>query len=397
MKHTFLLAAFFSVFVSCSDSKKLFVVEAINSPAGSISAEPYLFTDPLGAIHLTWIERVDTINYLKLSHWQNEAWSEPVVITSGSDWFVNWADYPLLVSDGKGKFIAHILKKSGEGTFAYDVAVAHSSDGTAWSEPTVLHDDGKQAEHGFVSFVPYAENVFVSWLDGRNTVGDEPTNHDDHGHHGEMTVRAAVLSYDGNKVNEWELDNRVCDCCQTTSAITTNGPVVIYRDRSETEIRDMSIVRLVNDTWTEPKPIFNDQWEISGCPVNGPRCEAIGNTLAVAWFTMANEKPAASVIFSDDGGETFNQPIQLNKSEEAIGRVDLVLLNEQTAVVSWMEGTNIHVAQVTKDGNVERVSVLAESSESRSSGFPQLTKGDGFIMAAWTDAEAKTVRTAKLK
>jgi hypothetical protein len=397
MKHTFLLAALVGFLVSCTENKKPLAVEVINSPADSISTEPYLFTDPYGNIHLTWIERIDTINYLKLSHWQNDQWSAPVTITSGYDWFVNWADYPLCVGDGQGKYMAHILKKSGTGTFAYDVAISHSADGTSWSDPTVLHDDGKQAEHGFVSFVPYGENVFVSWLDGRNTVGDEPTDHDDHGHHGEMTVRAAVLSYDGNKLNEWELDNRVCDCCQTTSAITKNGPVVIYRDRSETEVRDMSIVRFVNNTWTEPKAIYNDNWEISGCPVNGPRCEARENTLALAWFTMGNNKPSVNVIFSDDGGETFNQPIQLNQSEEAIGRVDLVLLDEETAVVSWMEGTNIHAAQVTKQGNVERLTVLAESSQSRSSGFPQLTKGEGFIMAAWTDAEAKTVRTAKLQ
>ncbi len=397
MKYFFITAALLAALGSCTERKNPFTIELVDSPAGESSAEPYLFTDPTGNIHLSWIERMDTINYLKLSHWQNDQWSAPVTITSGYDWFVNWADYPLVVSDGEGKFVAHILKKSGDGTFAYDVAITHSSDGIAWSEPTVLHDDGKQAEHGFVSFVPNDEHVFVSWLDGRNTVGDEPTNHDDHGHYGEMTVRAAVLSYDGDKLNEWELDNRVCDCCQTTSAITKNGPVVIYRDRSETEIRDMSIVRLVNNTWTEPKAIYNDNWEISGCPVNGPRCEAMDNTLALAWFTMANDKPSVNVIFSDDGGETFNQPIQLNQSKEAIGRVDLVLVNSETAVVSWMEGTSIQVAQVAKQGNVEQITVLAESSQSRSSGFPQLTKGDGFIMAAWTDAEAKTVRTAKLK
>lgn len=397
MKYFFITAALLAALGSCSERKNPFTIELVDSPAGESSAEPYLFTDPTGNIHLSWIERMDTINYLKLSHWQNDQWSAPVTITSGYDWFVNWADYPLCVGDGNGKYMAHILKKSGTGTFAYDVAVSHSVDGVAWSDPAVLHDDGKQAEHGFVSFVPYGEHVFVSWLDGRNTVGDEPTNHDDHGHHGEMTVRAAVLSYDGDKLNEWELDNRVCDCCQTTSAITKNGPVVIYRDRSETEVRDMSIVRFVNNAWTEPKTIFNDNWEISGCPVNGPRCEAINNTLALAWFTMAAGKPTVKVTFSDDGGETFNQPIQLNQSEEAIGRVDLVLLNDKTAVVSWMEGTSIQVAQVTKEGNVERITVLAESSQSRSSGFPQLTKGDGLIMAAWTDAEAKTIRTAKLK
>ena len=61
-----------------------------------------------------------------------------------------------------------------------------------------------------------------------------------------MTLRAAFIDKKGNKINEWELDGRVCDCCQTTAAITNDGPVVVYRDRSDDEVRDMSIVRYVN-------------------------------------------------------------------------------------------------------------------------------------------------------
>jgi len=42
------------------------------------------------------------------------------------------------------------------------------------------------------------------------------------------------------------LDTRVCECCQTSVAMTAEGPVVVYGDCSEAEkeIRDISIVRL---------------------------------------------------------------------------------------------------------------------------------------------------------
>lgn len=379
-------------FFSCSE--KEMSVEPVPFPGNPSSAEPYLFTDPTGKIFLSWIEQSDSENHLKISQWQESAWTQPVTIVAGTNWFVNWADYPLAISDGNGKFLAHFLERSGEGTYAYDVKITTSGDGVTWNAPRVLHDDGKQAEHGFVSLVPYHENIFISWLDGRNTVSENPDDHH-HGHHGEMTVRAAVVTYSGEKLQEWELDSRVCDCCQTTAAITSNGPVVIYRDRSAEEIRDMSIVRLVNNEWTEPQPVYADNWKMEGCPVNGPRCEAIGNTLAVAWFTMANNQPIVNVIFSQDGGKTFGQPIQVNE-HETMGRVDLILLDEQSALVSWMEGPEIKIAKVFSTGKKGKIQHVAQSSTARSSGFPQMTKSSNTIMLAWTDDAAKTIKTAKL-
>ena len=51
--------------------------------------------------------------------------------------------------------------------------------------------------------------------------------------------------------------------------MTADGPVVVYRDRSEQEIRDISIVRLHDGKWSQPSSVFEDNWKINGCPVNG--------------------------------------------------------------------------------------------------------------------------------
>lgn len=389
------LFLFFALtFVACSKNEKSLKMDFVPSPAGSNAGEPYLFTDPSGDVILSWIETRDAIHRLQYSRWDGQQWSEPVTIARGSNWFVNWADYPMFVSDGRGKLLAAFLEKSSEEKFSYDIKITTSPDGTSWNTPFTLHDDGKLAEHGFVSLVPYRERVFVSWLDGRNTVTDSPEEAG-HDHHGEMTLRAALLNFDGTKSTEWELDNRVCDCCQTTAAITANGPVVIYRDRSHDEVRDMSIVRMVDGNWTQPKPVYADNWNINGCPVNGPRSEAMGNTLAIAWFTMANDNPVVKVTFSSDGGETFDEPVQLNKSE-TIGRVDLVLLDEHTAVVSWMEGSEIKVAKVNRSGQVEAITSVVKSSEARSSGFPQLTKTNNGLLMAWTDVDTGTIKAARI-
>lgn len=369
--------------------------QVIESPVDSASAEPYLFTDKNGIVYLSWMAKDGATSKLMYASRKDTTWGEPVTIASGNDWFVNWADYPVIATDGEGNFIAHFLQKSDSGKFTYDIKLSTSNDkGITWSQPFILHDDGKKAEHGFVSIIPYGENYFVTWLDGRNAAMEDDAGHHG-GHHGEMTLRAAMIDKSGKKVNEWELDNRVCDCCQTSAAITGNGPVVVYRDRSDSEIRDISIVRLVNGEWTKPQPVFPDNWKIEGCPVNGPRIAAIGNNVAVAWFTSVDNNPQVNLSFSVDGGAAFTTPMKMN-DDKSIGRVDLEWINKRSVLVSWMEGANIKAAKVYSDGRKYPSFTVASSSESRSSGFPQMTKADDSMIFAWTDDKAKTIRMASI-
>ena len=370
-------------------------IKYILSPADSVSAEPYLFTDKNGVVYLSWIEKTKEKSTLKFSMLNKEKWSEPRVISSGDNWFVNWADYPMLAADGSNNLAAHFLEKSEKGTYTYDVKlVTSANEGKTWSAPEILNDDGKKAEHGFVSMIPYGENYFISWLDGRNAVMDTGAGHDE-GHHGQMTLRGTIVDKQGNKSGEWELDNRVCDCCQTSATITANGPVVVYRDRSEEEIRDISIVRFVNGKWTSSNPVFSDKWKIEGCPVNGPRADAMGNNLAVAWFSSPDKKAQVNIVFSNDGGATFNAPIRIDEGK-GIGRVDVVMLDEKSAMVSWMEGAVIKAVKVYKDGKKEASITIASSAESRSSGFPQMTKSGDNLVFAWTDEKDKKIITASM-
>ena len=367
----------------------------LTSPVADSSAEPYLFTNKNGIVYLSWIQKKGKESTLQFSTLVNDQWSDPVVVSSGNNWFVNWADYPVISSNGNGNMLAHFLQKSDTAKFTYDIKLTASADaGKTWSTPATLHDDGKKAEHGFVSINPYNDQFFVSWLDGRKSAMEADAGHQE-GHHGEMTLRGALLNNNGNKTNEWELDGRICDCCQTSIAITANGPVVVYRDRSTDEIRDMSIVRFVNGVWTEPKIIFADEWKIAGCPVNGPRADAIGNKLAIAWFSMKDNKGEVKIIFSEDGGATFEEPIRVDEGK-TIGRVDVVMLNEESAMISWMEGTTIKALKINTDGTKGKPIIIAESSDSRTSGFPQMTKAGNKLIFAWTDSQAKTIRLASL-
>jgi hypothetical protein len=400
MKHHkyFIICLLTILITSCGNDpkKKLPLVNPIENPAGMASSLPYVFSNAHGT-WMSWVEREgDSLAILNYAELRDSTWQEPEEIVQGTDWFVNWADFPV-IAENKGNFLSHVLKKSTSGTYSYDVKLNVLPKGEAyWQTDLPLNMDGTPTEHGFVTALPYQEDsFFVTWLDGRNTVATEG----DTG--GPMTIRAADVSAIGEISNETVLDASTCDCCQTTAAITDNGPVVIYRNRSEEEIRDISIVRNVAGEWTAPKTIFDDHWEIKGCPVNGPKAAAIGNVLAIAWFTAAQEKPIVKLIFSDDGGAHFDVPIPISATN-AMGRVDVLLLDGQTAIVSWMETQDDQAAvkalKVNRDGHVSNTLTITELDASRSTGFPHMALMGDKVLFAWTDVTeaGSMVKTASV-
>ncbi len=379
--------------ISCTPNKKEAVenpLAMVPNPVNQNSGEPYLFTDRNQQVYLSWIEQNEsTGNKLLFSKLDGEGWTNPKAIANGNNWFVNWADFPTITANDNF-LLAHYLAKSGPESYAYDIRVASSADaGKTWSDAFVLHDDGTKTEHGFVTAVPYNDGFFVTWLDGRNTKG-----HD----HGAMNIRGAFINQSGDKVDDQLLDAKVCDCCQTGAAITDNGPIVVYRDRSNFEVRDISIVRYVDGSWTEPAPVAKDGWEIKGCPVNGPKADAIGQLVAVAWFTAAKGMPQVNLVFSNDSGKSFGPPIRIDDGNP-LGRVDLVLADKSNAYVSWLEthdeNGQIKLRKVNADGSFEPSVTISDTSTSRASGFPQMTKGKDHLFFAWTTTEdTRTVKTA---
>lgn len=203
-----------------------------------------------------------------------------------------------------------------------------------------------------------------------------------------MSIRAAEIDVDGSVLEDVILDGKTCSCCQTTAAMTTNGPIVLYRDRTDKEIRDIAITRLVDGKWTTPKFIHDDGWMINGCPVNGPKVDAEGNDVAVAWFTAANDKAKVMVTFSENAGADFLNPILISNLG-ALGRVDIVLTDQENAIVSWMETaddtTYLKAMKVNKFGNKFEPVLISEMDMSRSSGFPQMELFGNKLLFAWTN------------
>jgi hypothetical protein len=379
-------------------------VELLDAPPAPASGEGNLVLGADGGLYLSWVEPESTAHVFKFSRWDGNRWSVPLEIARGGDWFVNWADLPGMTAlrDGTTLF-AHWLAKSGESTYAYDVHVTRSVDGgRTWGPSFIPYRDSTQSEHGFVAWTPlFRDRAGLTWLDGRNTGGGE-------GHGGAIQLRFATLTAGGSIAEETLLDDRVCDCCPTDLVASGDSTLfVVYRDRSDTEIRDIRIARYDGTSWSPGQLVHADGWKLAGCPVNGPQVAAEGPLIAVAWFTVdAEDHGHVRVAFSRNE-TSFGTPIEV-AGPDPLGRVDLVLRPSGTAWIAWLEAVKnglaeVRVRSVDATGALGKPIVVATSG-SRSSGIPRLACRGNDLFIAWTsapgpdrEATANRVLTARIR
>lgn len=358
-------------------------------PMSPGAAQPDLVATDDGRLLLTWISNIPgrrpALQFAELgsdNRWQ----SPPRTVAVGDSFFINWADTPHIAATADGALWVHWLQKSADAPYAYDVLLSRSLDGGFnWSPPVLVNDDGKAVEHGFVSLWPQSRDTLgVAWLDARNSDGQGGA------HGGMMSLRSALFSGTLQRSSETQIDASTCDCCQTDVALTARGPLLVYRDRTAAEIRDIYVTRRDGGTWTPPRPVHVDGWKMPACPVNGPSVAANGNEVVVAWYTAAGDKPTVKLAHSSDAGDTFATPVTLDQGEATQGRVD-VALDATQAWVLWVRedagGQSVWLARYAPDlsRELQRVEVAKLHGRGRATGFPQLALRDGTAYLAWTD------------
>lgn len=382
-------------------------IEAWPLPAMPGSAQPDLVVAPDGRILLSWLNvQAGRRPALQMAErFADGHWEGPRTIAVGNAMFVNWADTPHLMVTGDRALWAHWLQKSADAPYAYDVMLVRSMDhGMNWSAPVRVHDDGTATEHGFVSFWPQGEDrLGMAWLDGRRTgdqakadAGGDHAGHDPGEGGGAMTLRAAV--FDGNlrARQAAEIDARTCDCCQTAAAATADGALLVYRDRSDDEIRDIYATRFDGKTWSTPVAVHADGWKMPACPVNGPSVAARGADAVVAWFTMANtgtgtgDVPAVQLARSTDGGARFSAPVVVDRGAPVLGRVAVAIDAGQVWLLWLREDAgkqSLWLARYAPDlsKELQRTKLADLQGAGHATGFPRIALGADAAYVVWTE------------
>lgn len=350
----------------------------LTGPAGS--GKPFLTATASGGVLASWFEPVGDNRFaLRVSERRQGQWTAPVTVAQRDDFFVNWADFPSVLETGNGRWLVHWLERTAAKSYAYHVRVSATADrGKSWSDPVSPHRDRSNTEHGFVAMTARPDGgADLVWLDGRQAAsGPAP-----------MSLGSGRIDRNGQSGPDQILDSRVCDCCQTAITRTSEGLLAVYRDRSDTEVRDISVVRQVNGRWTDPVPVAQDGWVYRACPVNGPSVAARSRQVAVAWYTEGGGAPRVRLAGSADAGARFGPPVQVDDGRP-IGRAELELAPDGSTLVVWLERVRDQaewrVKRIGADGKVTGRWTLAQVPPTREAGFARAALVDRELFVAWT-------------
>ncbi len=183
-------------------------------------------------------------------------------------------------------------------------------------------------------------------------------------------------------------------------AITSEGPVAVYRDRTTEEIRDIYVTRYANGKWLPGKPVGDDGWNIPGCPVNGPVIQANGSLVSVAWFSASDNLPKVQLAWSNDAGRTMSAPVEV-AAGGLLGHVGAAMLPAGDMAVSWLKSAEggraeLHLRRVSASGHAGPDQVVAEATGVAAFSVPQLMLVGENLLVAWTESsgDSRRVRTA---
>lgn len=358
-----------------------FAVEVLASPAAEESSSPSLSAAGNSVI-LSWLEGFSGGEpSLRFASWRGAHFSLPGGVRSARDILAAPDDPPVVLPLADGRLVAQWVSKGASST---DIMLSVSTDlGARWSEPVRPHPGVPGAERAFASLLDLGDDgIGVLWLDGRALTGATG---------GATALYFNRLTAEGF-VGEVLIDDRVCDCCPTAAVQCGERLVAFHRDRDEDEIRDISVNTAIEGKWTPSRTLHEDGWLMPGCPVNGPAAAARGDQVAVAWFALVENLPRVQVMFSTDGGETFEEPVRVD-SGLPTGKPDLAWLPGGSVLVAWLEGrpgarTEIVMREVSPDGTM-RQTVDLTTPRPAPSGRPQLAGVADGALVAWTEVNRK--------
>ena len=365
------------------------------APIAKLAGRLPRLTSERGGAVLSWVTEEGNGNALYAARVGGAGIKPAFRVTAGENWFLNRFDKPSVVALSDKHLAAHWLKRIGKRTYGYEYGIRvkfSDNDGHSWGEAVIPHHDRKPVQHGFVKIRPTSStSIQMIWLDGGQAGLTAPMTSNP------MALLSAHVDVNGQVVARSVLDGHVCSCCQPTLKTTDRGWLAAYRDRSPGEVRDITAIAGKRHE-VHGQTRLDDGWVIKGCPLNGPALSVNDSRAALAWFTAAGDQPQVRLAISQDGGRTFEAPMVV-ATGAPLGQVGAVLLEDGSALVSWLE---------LNDGEVElRVRQLAAIPENRTSAFvvlrspttiatPQMVCSDGHIYLALEYLGANRVELVRL-
>jgi hypothetical protein len=214
---------------------------------------------------LSWVEAApgNSQSMLRFAVLRAGVWSLAKLVVMSTKFNPHPSVLPEVAILGDGSVVADWtqLMNADPKNFSEDVYAAASRDGGAtWTVPVRVNRDNTASEHSLVSTAAGEKRANLIWLDGRDSARS-----------GEYALVHASVDGLGKVGPETILDSRVCTCCPTAITRTSSGMAVAYRDRTQDEIRDISVMRFEHESWQAPAVVHQDGWRINAAPTMDQR------------------------------------------------------------------------------------------------------------------------------
>jgi hypothetical protein len=226
--------------LSCSRPTAKLNIERLASPVPMGGVVPQVSSRTYGRVVLSWLEpRPDKGYRFRAVIGKEVRWDAPVTIDDSPDIKMFSANLPGVAELPDGGMVAYWERadpKAADDPYATSIHLARSVDkGKSWTPLPSPHNDGKSGTHSFLSAFSVGSEVGLVWLDAQNqhhvhtpaangaAAADEYV--------GAIGLRYASFRADGRQVADSFIDPITCECCPTSAAVTSKGPVVVYRNR----------------------------------------------------------------------------------------------------------------------------------------------------------------------
>lgn len=193
-----------------------------------------------------------------------------------------------------------------------------------------------------------------------------------------LTVRleGAVLSARLADADWTVLDPRAsAGCPPALAAFADNSALLIWRGHSADGAHDLRNARFIDGAWQPPATLITEDWRPASAPSGeGPALDHRGPHVVVAWFTAA-DGPRIHVSTSSSAGAQWLIPQRVDDITP-VGRVSVVLLDDGSQLVSWVERLDgdhvILLRRISPRGSLSvPVQLVRQSADP---GHPRLTR-----------------------
>ena len=298
---------------SCKQDKdNAGVLQSINTN-GAEAKNPYYTRDNHGNPVLCWTEKnsTDSLYQLKYATYNADAdsFSVPVAIPVSRGVGTSAESMGKVAFKSDGTIVAVFSKRfeNEKNPFAGAIYYSMSGDnGKSWSAARFLHSDTSHAYgRGFYDLTTLQDGELAAvWIDGR--YGKE--------------IKGSSLFYARTQKGagfgaDTCLDKGICECCRTDIVSDQDGNIhIAYRSimlpsgLMARQVRDMVYIvsKDMGQTFSSPKAISNDNWEIDGCPHSGPTLAVTNAAVNAVWFT-AGGSAGLYYTYSPALGQEFNR------------------------------------------------------------------------------------------